>query len=190
MRASARATSSRPTDRAPARIHSQLVVYEKTSFAPDCVLSAAVRRGDSRCSARLSKKRLNAIPPSAITRQRSRELPDRRRRLQRSVRRRGDLWLMEIKKGTRMRIKASRLAISFVAACVVLAGAAGIARAADEWFVLAEKPIKTADQGVEIKSEGGRWEKDVKKTKLSVAGADVEIVKVILHWDNRGDDTI
>jgi hypothetical protein len=97
---------------------------------------------------------------------------------------------MEIKKGTSMRIKASRLAISFVAACVVLAGAAGIARAADEWFVLAEKPIKTADQGVEIKSEGGRWEKDVKKTKLSVAGADVEIVKVILHWDNRGDDTI
>ena len=89
-----------------------------------------------------------------------------------------------------MRIKASTLAISFVAACVVLAGAVGIARAADEWFVLGEKSIKTADQGVEIKSAGGRWEKDVKKTKLSVEGADVEIVKVVLHWDNRGDDTI
>jgi hypothetical protein len=89
-----------------------------------------------------------------------------------------------------MRIKASTLAISFVAACIVLAGAVGIARAADEWFVLGEKSIKTADQGVEIESAGGRWEKDVKKTKLSVEGADVEIVKVILRWDNRGDDTI
>ena len=89
-----------------------------------------------------------------------------------------------------MRIKASTLAISFVAACIVLAGAVGVARAADEWFVLGEKSIKTADQGVEIESAGGRWEKDVKKTKLSVEGADVEIVKVILRWDNRGDDTI
>jgi hypothetical protein len=97
---------------------------------------------------------------------------------------------MEIRKGIRMRIKTSTLAISLLTACFVVAGAAGIARAADTWFVLAEKPIKTADQGVEIKSEGGRWTKDVKKTKLSVEGADVEIVKVILNWDNRGDDTI
>jgi hypothetical protein len=89
-----------------------------------------------------------------------------------------------------MRIKASTLAISLVAACVVVAGAASIARAADTWFVLSEKSIKTADQGVELKSEGGRWEKDVKQTKLSVEGADVEIVKVILKWDNRPDDTI
>jgi hypothetical protein len=89
-----------------------------------------------------------------------------------------------------MRIKSSTLAVSFVAACVVLAGAVGTARAADEWFVLAEKSIKTADQGVEIESAGGRWESDIKKTKLSAEGADVEIVKVILHWDNRGDDTI
>ena len=89
-----------------------------------------------------------------------------------------------------MRIKASTLVISFVAACVAVAGAVGIARAADEWFVLGEKSIKSADQGVEIKSEGGRWAKDIKKTKLSVEGADVEIVKVVLNWDNRGDDTI
>jgi hypothetical protein len=56
--------------------------------------------------------------------------------------------------------------------------------------VLAEKTIKTADQGVELKSEGGRWEKDINKTKLSVEGADVEIVKVVLNWDNRGDVTV
>ena len=28
-------------------------------------------------------------------------------------------------------------------------------------------------------------EKDVKWVKLSAAGADVEIQKVVLHWDNR-----
>jgi hypothetical protein len=77
----------------------------------------------------------------------------------------------------------------FVAASLVLAGAAGTARA-DEWFVLAEQPIKSADQGVEIKSEGGRWAKDIKQTKLSVEGADVEITKVILRWDNRNDEEI
>jgi len=89
-----------------------------------------------------------------------------------------------------MRIKAKTFGLSFVVASLVVMGAGGIARAADEWFVLAEKTIKTADQGVEIESEGGRWAKDIKKTKVSVEGADVEIVKVILRWDNRGDDTI
>ena len=75
-------------------------------------------------------------------------------------------------------------------ASVVLMGAVGSARAADEWFVLSEKTIKTADPGVEIKSEGGRWAKDVKQVKFSVEGADVEITKANLNWDNRGDDTI
>lgn len=89
-----------------------------------------------------------------------------------------------------MRNRTSRLAIGFVVASVVFAGAVGSALAADQWFVLSEKTIKTADQGVELESEGGRWAKDIKKTKLSVEGADVEIVKVILRWDNRGDDTI
>ncbi|HEY8123092.1 MAG TPA: hypothetical protein VII78_17355, partial [Myxococcota bacterium] len=90
-----------------------------------------------------------------------------------------------------MRIKAWTLGISFLVALVVLVGAGGSGRAAgDEWFVLAEKTIKAADQGVEIKSEGNRWAKDIKKTKISVDGADVELVKVVLHWDNRPDDTI
>ena len=78
----------------------------------------------------------------------------------------------------------------FVVASVVLMGAVGSARAADEWFVLGEKTIKSADPSVEIKSEGGRWKKDVKQVKISVEGADVEITKVVLHWDNRPDDTI
>jgi hypothetical protein len=63
------------------------------------------------------------------------------------------------------------------------------ASAVDEWFVLGEQTIKAVDRGVYIKSEGGRWTKDVKQAKLSVEGADVELTKVILHWDNRKDDT-
>jgi hypothetical protein len=87
-----------------------------------------------------------------------------------------------------MKIRSSLLAAGIAA--VVSLYSVGVARAADEWFVLAEKSIKAADQGVEIESAGGRWETDVKKTKVSAEGADVEIVKLILHWDNRGDDTI
>jgi hypothetical protein len=73
---------------------------------------------------------------------------------------------------------------------LMLAGAVGNARADDKWFVLGEQPIKSADQGVEIKSQGSFLTKDVKQAKLSVEGADVEIVKLILHWENRSDDTI
>jgi hypothetical protein len=75
-------------------------------------------------------------------------------------------------------------------ASVVLLGVVGRARAADEWFVLGETAIKSADPSVEIKSEGGRWKKDIKKMKISVDGADVQIAKVVLNWDNRRDDTI
>lgn len=75
-------------------------------------------------------------------------------------------------------------------ASLVLVGAVDRARAADEWFVLSEKTIKSADPSVEIKSEGGRWEKDVKQIKFSVEGADVEITKAVLGWDNRRDDTL
>ena len=77
-----------------------------------------------------------------------------------------------------------------VVAALVLLGAGGSVRAADEWFVLGEQPIKAVDQGVDIKSQGGRWEKDVKQVKLSVEGADVQITKAVLGWDNRPDDTI
>jgi hypothetical protein len=66
----------------------------------------------------------------------------------------------------------------------------GTARAADEWFVLGEQTINSADPSVEIKSEGGRWQKDVKQVKLSVEGADVKITSVVFGWDNRKDDTL
>ena len=64
------------------------------------------------------------------------------------------------------------------------------ARAADQWIMLGEQTIKSVDPSVNINSEGNRWEKDVKSVKLSAEGADVEIEKVVLHWDNRQDDTI
>jgi hypothetical protein len=77
-----------------------------------------------------------------------------------------------------------------VGASVVVLGAVGGARAANEWFVLGEQAIKSADSSVEIKSQGGRREKDIKQMKISVEGADVEIAKVVLKWDNRRDETI
>jgi len=86
--------------------------------------------------------------------------------------------------------------IRYLVAClgvasVVLVGAVGGARAADEWFVLAEQTLKSESPSVEIKGEEGKlWKEDIKKTKLSVDGADVEISKVVLHWNNRPDDTI
>ena len=89
-----------------------------------------------------------------------------------------------------MKTKILTLMALFVIASVVLIGAVGSARAADEWFVLSEQAIKSADPSVDIKSAGGRWDKDVKQIKFSVEGADVEITKAVLHWDNRPDDTI
>jgi hypothetical protein len=89
-----------------------------------------------------------------------------------------------------MQRKQQRFVVSVVVAAVVLSGAGGRASAAEEWFVLGEQPLKAVDQGVEIKSQGGRMQKDVKQVKLSVDGADVELKKVVLHWGNRADDTL
>jgi len=76
-------------------------------------------------------------------------------------------------------------------ASVVLVGAIGSAIAADKWFVMGEKAIKSADPSTEITAEEGKWKKeDIKKAKISVEGADVEITKVVLHWNNARDDTI
>ena len=89
-----------------------------------------------------------------------------------------------------MKIKILTLMALFVVPSVVLMGAVGSAGAADKWFVLGEQAIKSADPSVTIKSVGSRWEKDFKEVKLSVEGADVEITNVVLHWDNRLDDTV
>ena len=90
-----------------------------------------------------------------------------------------------------MKTQTRTLMAAFVVAFVVLMfGAVDIARAADEWFVLGQQTLKSADPSVEIKSEGGRWTKDVKQVKISVDGADVQITKLVLQWDNRKDDTL
>ena len=69
-------------------------------------------------------------------------------------------------------------------------GAVGTASAKDEWFLLGEQAIKATDPSVRVTAEEGKWIKeDVKDVRLSVEGADVEINKVILHWNNRKDDT-
>jgi len=89
-----------------------------------------------------------------------------------------------------MKTKINILMASFVVVCVALLGAMSSARADDAWFVLSTQTIKSADPSVSIKSEGGRWDKDVKKVKISAEGADVEITSLVLEWDNRKDDNM
>jgi hypothetical protein len=75
-------------------------------------------------------------------------------------------------------------------ASVVLLGVVYTASAKDEWFVLSEQTIKAGDPSVRITAEDAKWIKeDVKDVRLSVEGADVEISKVVLHWNNRQDET-
>ena len=76
-------------------------------------------------------------------------------------------------------------------ASIVLMGVVGTATAKDEWFLLTEQTIKDTDPSVRITAEEGKWIKeDVKDVKLSVEGADVDISKVVLHWNNRPDETV
>ena len=76
-------------------------------------------------------------------------------------------------------------------ACVLLIAAIGSATAGDDWFVIGQKTIKATDPSTEVTAEKGKWLKeDIKKAKISVEGADVEITKVTLHWNNRKDDTL
>ena len=89
-----------------------------------------------------------------------------------------------------MKVRILTFTALFVAASVGLMSAAGIASAADEWFVLSQQALNPANPSLEIKSEGGRWEKDVKQVKFSVEGGDVEVTQAVLHWDNRPDDTL
>ena len=86
-----------------------------------------------------------------------------------------------------MKIKISNLA-ALVA--VALLGAVGSASAADQWFEMGQASLKKADASAEIKMQGGRWKKDVKQVRLAVEGADVQLQKVVLGWDNRADDTM
>jgi hypothetical protein len=75
-------------------------------------------------------------------------------------------------------------------ASVVLLVALGSA-SADEWFLLSQKTIKATDPSTEIKAEAGKmWKEDIKRTKITVEGADVQITKVVLQWKGKKDDTI
>ena len=88
-------------------------------------------------------------------------------------------------------MKLANLGRAISLASVVLLGAFGSASAADQWFVLSEKTVKATDPSTEIKAEAGKlWKEDIKKTKISVEGADVDISKVVLRWKARKDDTI
>jgi hypothetical protein len=76
-------------------------------------------------------------------------------------------------------------------AAIVLMGAVGSTRAADEWFLLSEQTIKSTDPSVRITAEDSkRWKEDVKDVRISVEGADVDISKVVLHWNNSPDETV
>jgi hypothetical protein len=87
-------------------------------------------------------------------------------------------------------MKARYLGGSIGLASVVLLAALGSA-SADQWFVLGEKVVKSMDPSTEIKAEEGKmWKEDIKKTKITAEGADVEITKVVLHWKMSPDDTI
>jgi hypothetical protein len=89
-----------------------------------------------------------------------------------------------------MRIRSLIVGVG-VAAIVFTMDIAGTARAADEWFVLSEQTIKSTDPSVRITAEDAKWIKeDVKDVRLSVEGADVDIAKVVLHWNNRPDETV
>jgi len=88
-----------------------------------------------------------------------------------------------------MKTKMHALMATFVVASAGFLGAcASIAN--DQWFVLGEQTLQSVNPSVEIKSEGGRWDKDVKQVKMSAEGADVQITNLVLHWDNRPDDTL
>ena len=90
-----------------------------------------------------------------------------------------------------MKIKIRNLTVfSVVAASAVLLGTVGTAKAADQWFVMGEQTLNATDPSAEIKTEGGRWKKDVKQVRLAVEGADVQMIKVVLGWDNRPDTTL
>ena len=87
-------------------------------------------------------------------------------------------------------MKIGYLARGVGLASVVLLGALGSA-SADQWFVLGEKVVKATDPSTDIKAEAGKmWKEDIKKTKITAEGADVEITKVVLRWQGRKDETI
>ena len=87
-------------------------------------------------------------------------------------------------------MKVANLGRAVGLASVILLGAVGSASAADKWTVISEKTINATDPSTDIKAEGGIFKEKIRQTKMSVEGADVQITKVVLRWNNRKDDTI
>src|SRR5436190_14923209 len=82
------------------------------------------------------------------------------------------------------------LASAVVASAAFIGSPGSALAAADKWFVMGQQAIQATDPSAEIKSTGSRWSKDVKEVKISAEGADVQITNLVLHWDNRKDDTM
>ena len=88
-------------------------------------------------------------------------------------------------------MKIGNLSAGIGLAFVVLLVALGTASAKDTWILLGEKAIKSTDPSTEIAGEAGKtWKEDVKRAKLSVEGADVEITNVVFHWKGGKNETI
>jgi hypothetical protein len=89
-----------------------------------------------------------------------------------------------------MKIGYRRACVSF-ASVVLLLAALGTANAADKWILLGQKALKSTDPSTEIQGEEGKaFKEDVKRAKLSVEGADVEITNVVFHWKGGKNETI
>ena len=72
----------------------------------------------------------------------------------------------------------------FVAAAVFLIGTGDCVQAGDNWSVIGERTIKAVDQGVSIEADGRK----IKKAKISVEQADVEITKLVFQYRIRRSD--
>lgn len=83
----------------------------------------------------------------------------------------------------------AKLRILLAAFAVASAGAMGSAVAAD-WFMLSQGTLKAANPSMEIRSPGSASDKNIEQVKFSVEGADVEVTSIVLHWNNRKDDTL
>ena len=78
-----------------------------------------------------------------------------------------------------------------LAAVVLLLGSLATSTAADKWILLGQKAIKSTDPSTEIQGEEGKtFKEDVKRAKLSVEGADVEITNVVFHWRGGKNEAV
>jgi hypothetical protein len=71
-----------------------------------------------------------------------------------------------------------------VVTAVFLIGMGDSVLADDKWSVIGEREIKAVDQGVSIETDGRK----IKKAKISVEQADVEITKLVFQYRMRRDD--